>query len=317
MGNGGQVQHGVGAAAEGHIYGFCVVEGCGGHDIPGADILLYQLHNLHTGMLGKPQAGGVGGGDGAVAGQCHTDGLGQAVHGVGGIHAGAGPAGGTGVFLIVTHTVLVQRAGVVGTHCLEHVAEAGASAVLQVAGQHGSAGDENGGDIQAGSGHQQAGHVFVAVGDHDKPVKLVGNGHGLGGVGNQVTGDKGVFHADVPHGNAVTHGDGREDHRGPAGCRDACLDRIGDLVQIHVARDDLIPGAHHADNRAADLLVGETESIKQAAVRGAFNAFFDEIGLHGKVPFFCDDRMEKSRGLAPNLTESGSEGEQTRSAGRQ
>ena len=28
-------------------------------------------------------------------------------------------------------------------------------------------------------------HQFVAVGDHDQTVELVGHGHGLGGIGNQ------------------------------------------------------------------------------------------------------------------------------------
>ena len=94
-------------------------------------------------MLGQPQAGGPHGGDGAVAPQPHADGLGEAVHGVGGVHAGAGAAGGAGVVFILLQAGLVQLAGVVGAHRLEHVAQAGAAAVIHSARHHGAAGDED------------------------------------------------------------------------------------------------------------------------------------------------------------------------------
>ena len=154
VGDGGQVEHGVGGAAQGHVHRLGVVEGGGGHDVPGLDVPLDQLHDLHARVLGQPQAGRPHGGDGAVAPQAHADGLGEAVHGVGGVHAGAGAAGGAGVVLIVLHAGLVQLARLVGAHRLEHVAQAGAAAVLQPAGQHGAAGDEDRGNVYPGGGHE-------------------------------------------------------------------------------------------------------------------------------------------------------------------
>ena len=53
VGDGGQVEHGVCGAAQGHVHRLGVVEGGGGHDVPGADVFCHQLHDLHTGMLGQ------------------------------------------------------------------------------------------------------------------------------------------------------------------------------------------------------------------------------------------------------------------------
>ena len=112
----------------------------------------------------------------------------------------------------------------------------------------------------------------------------MGHGHGLGGVGDQVPGDQGVLHADVAHGDAVAHGDGGELHRGAAGGPDAGLHRLGDLVQVHVAGDDLVVGAHHADEGPLQLLLGVAQGIEQGAVGGALNplgCIFADL-LHNK-----------------------------------
>ena len=39
MGDGGQMEHGVGGAAQRHVHGLGVVEGGGGHDVTGLDVL--------------------------------------------------------------------------------------------------------------------------------------------------------------------------------------------------------------------------------------------------------------------------------------
>ena len=67
--DGGEVQHRVRGTAEGHIALHGVMDGGLGDDVLDADALLQKLHDLHAGMLGKTQALGVHGGDGAVAGK--------------------------------------------------------------------------------------------------------------------------------------------------------------------------------------------------------------------------------------------------------
>lgn len=157
------------------------------------------------------------------------------------------------------------------------MAQTGAAAVVEMARQHGTAGAEDGGDIQPRGRHEQAGDVFVAVGDHDQTVELVGHDHGLRGVGDQVPGHQGVLHSHVAHGDAVTDGDGRE-HDGCSSCRpDAGFDGLHDLVDVHMAGHDLVIGADHAHQRALDLLLRQAQGIQQAAVGGPLHPFCDMI----------------------------------------
>ena len=284
VGDGREMEHGVGGAAQGHIHDLCIVEGGLGHNVTGPNVLFQQLHHLHTCLLGQPDAGGVGGGNGAVAPETHADGFRQAVHGVCGIHTGTGAAGGAAVHDILLHALFVQRPGMVSAYCLEHIAQAGAPSVVQVTGQHGAAGDKNGRDVDTGGGHQEAGDILVAVGDHDQRVKLVGNGHALGGVGNQVTGDQRIPHADMAHGNTVTDGNGGKFNGRAAGHTNAGLDRLGDLVQIHMSGDDLVMGTDNTHQRAVRLLLGIAQSGKQGAVGGPLHALGHVIRTHGIVP---------------------------------
>ena len=108
LGHGENVQHGVGGTAHGHIHGHGVLEGfLGGngarqHGIVGIVVVLVgDLDDLLSGALEQVLAVGVGGEDGTVAGQGQADGLGQAVHRVGGEHAGAGATGRTDGLLVV------------------------------------------------------------------------------------------------------------------------------------------------------------------------------------------------------------------------
>ena len=53
-----------------------------------------------------------------------------------------------------------------------------------------------GGDVHPGGGHEQSGHVLVAVGGSiTRPSNWWAIANGLGGVGDQIPGDQGVLHA--------------------------------------------------------------------------------------------------------------------------
>ena len=114
----------------------------------------------------------------------------------------------------------------------------------------------------------------------------MGKRHGLGGVGDEVARDERVLHADMTHGDAVAHGDGGEDDGGAAGHGDAHLDGVDDLVEIHVAGNDLVVRAHDAHERAGDLLVGEAQRVVQRAMRPVHGAELDGIRLdvHRREP---------------------------------
>ena len=253
IGDGGQVEHGVGGAAQGHVSSQGVADGGGGHDVPGPDVAAHQFHNLHTGVLGKLNSRGVHRRDGAVALQTHAKNLRQAVHGVGGVHTGAGAAGGAGVLFAVGEPLLVNFSSGVSADSLEHTGKAGFFAVYPAC-QHGAAADENGGNVYTGGSHEQTRHVLVAVGHHDHAVKAVGFQHGFGGVGDQVTGDQRILHTFMAHGDAVTDGDGGENDGGAAGHGNAQLHGIHDFIEVHVTGDDLIVGADHGNQGALLLL---------------------------------------------------------------
>src|SRR5690554_6762015 len=99
VGNGQEVQHGIGASAHGNIEGHGVHKGRLGGDVAGqyrgVAVLIVpvgQFYNLVGGVFEELSAVDVGGYNGAVARQGQTQRLVEAVHGVGGKHARAGAA---------------------------------------------------------------------------------------------------------------------------------------------------------------------------------------------------------------------------------
>ena len=282
--DGQQVQHGVGGAAQRHIAGKSVADGALVDDLACGDALAHHFHDGHTGVLCQLQTLGVDGRNGAVAGQCDADGLAQAVHAVGGVHAGAAAAAGAAVAGAVFQLILGDHTGLVGTHSLEHLGKADLFAAVGT-GQHGAAGADHSGHIHAHRCHHHAGHDLIAVGHQHQTVQLVGHEHGLHAVADQLTGCKAVLHAHMAHGDAVAHANGR-DQDGRAACHlNAGLDGIGDLVQIHMAWHDLAVGAHHADQRALQLFLGVTQCIEQASVRGALRTLGHIVASHFKSSF--------------------------------
>ena len=289
--DGQQVQHGVGGAAQRHVAGQCVADGALVDDLAGGDALLHHVHDGHTGVLGQLQALGVHSGNGAVAGQCDADGLAQAVHAVGGVHAGAGTAGRAAVAGAIFQLGVIDHAGLVSADGFKHFGKADFIAAI-TASQHGAAGTDNGGHIHAHSGHDHAGNDLIAVGHQNQAVQLVGHKHGLHTVADQLAGGEGVLHADMAHGNAIANTDGRNQHRGAARHADTCLDGIGQLIQVHMAGNDLTVSRNHADQRAFQLFRGIAQGIEQAAVWGALRAFFNVITSH----IFLSFAAEKGHG---------------------
>ena len=279
MSNCRQMQHGIGGASQRHIHSQSVHKSVLGHDVAGTDIFFNKFHNLHAGVLGKADTGGVDGGDCAVALKAHADGLGQAVHGVCSVHAGAGTAGGTDLLLIFAELLFCHGACGDGADCFKNRGKTALSAV-DAAGHHGTAGDKDSGNVDPCCCHQQSGDVFVAVGDHDEAVKAVGLCHALGGIRDQVTGDQRILHSDMAHGDTVADCD-RGEHDGHTACHgDTHLDSLGDLVQVHVAGNDLIIGTDDTDHGTSSLFLCVAESIEQTPVGSCGDTFFDRITLH-------------------------------------
>src|SRR5699024_9196764 len=136
----------------------------------------------------------------------------------------------------------------------EHAGETGLLS-LYPASHHGAAADKDRWNVDPCGYHQKSRHVLVTVGHHDQSVELVGHGHGLCGVRDQVSCHQGVLHADMSHGNAVTDGNGRE-HDGRSACHgNSHFYSLDDLVQVHVTRHDLIVGSDDTDQRSVQFLL--------------------------------------------------------------
>ena len=295
--DGQQVQDGVGRAANGHLAGQRIAERLGRQDIARLDILFEQLHDLHAGMLGQVDAGGVHGGDSAVAGQGHADGLGQAVHGVCRVHARTRAAARARAALALLELLLGHKAGLVRADRLKGFGQRDLLAV-KVAGQHGAARNQDRWDVQAGRRHEHTGHDLVAVRNEHQGVELMGLRQGLDRVRNELAGRQRILHANMAHRDAVAHANGRHDDRGAARHGDAGLDSRRDLVQVDVARDDLGVGRDDADDRALHLLIGQTAGAQQRTVWHARRARGDIVASLRQRGFLLYDRINRKRGRA-------------------
>ena len=200
-GDGGQVNGGVGRAADGAVDDDGVAEGGGRHDLGRGDVLLHQFHDLPTGIAGVLQQVPHGGGHQSRAGQGQAQGLGHALHGGGGAQEGAGADGGAAGELVIPDLLLcdgvlalLAQGDVAGHQRGGHVG----------AGPHGAAGHEDGGDIHPGSCFQVGGDGFVAAGGQDDAVPGHCGGVDLHHVGDGLPGGQDHVHAVMALGAAVT-----------------------------------------------------------------------------------------------------------------
>ncbi len=250
---------------------------------PRPDIVLPQFHHLHACHLGQAQTLRIDGRNGSVALQAHAEHLGKAVHAVCRIHARAGTAGRTDLFLIFTDIRLCHGAGSVFSHRLKHAGEASLSS-FQMACEHRASADKDGRDVQSGRCHQKAGNILVAVGDHDKRVELMRHGHGFRGVRDQVPGHKRVFHSLMAHGDSVTDRDRRKFPRYTACHGDSEFHCFRDLIKVHMSRNNFIIGVHNSHQRPFHFLFGQTQRAEQRTVRCFLHAVFYCITSHSLSP---------------------------------
>ena len=184
----------------------------------------------------------MGGQDRAVARQGQAEGLVEAVHRVGGEHAGTGTAGRAGAALDPFDFSVVDI--LVGGH--DHGVDQIVALVAVDAGLHRPAGDEDGRDVEAHRGHQHARGDLVAVADADHRVDRVGVAHVFDAVGDQFARRQRVEHAGVAHGDAVVDGDGIELGGEAALVGDDLFQLLADVMEMHMAGDKLGEGVDDA-----------------------------------------------------------------------
>ena len=199
-GDGGQMDGGVGGAADGAVDDDGVLERRGGHDLAGGDVLLHQLHDLPAGIAGVLDDVPHGGGSQSRAGQRHAQSLGDALHGGCGAQEGARAHRGAAGQLIIPHFLrgdgvlaLLTQGDVAGHQGRGHVG----------AGPHGAAGHEDGGDVHPGRSLQVGGNGLVAAGHQDHAVPGHCGGVNFHHVGQRFTGSQHHVHAVMALGAAV------------------------------------------------------------------------------------------------------------------
>ena len=279
MRDGGQMEHGIRGTSKSHVHGEGVHERILRHNVTRTDILLKELHDLHSRLLGKTDPVRIDRGDRSVSLKAHSQGLRQAVHAVGRIHAAAAAAGRTDLALILFELLLCDPVSGKFTDRLKHRTQ-GTLLSVDVSGKHGAPGDEDRRDVQPGRGHQKTGYVLVAVRNHDKSVKLMRFRHTLGGIRDQIARDQGILHSLMSHCDSIADSDRRENPRNAAGHRDAHPDSVDNLVKVHMAGDNLIVGAHDSDQRPLHLFLRQPQGIEQRSVRGLLQACLNLITFH-------------------------------------
>ena len=186
MRGGQQMQHRVGRAAHGDVERHGVLERLEAGDRArqhGGVVLLViaprQVDDEMAGLDEQALAVGVRGQHRAVARQRQAERLGQAVHRIGGEHAGARAAGRAGRALDDRTSSSLTVSSAAATMASTRSTRLHLAAQHDLAGLHRPARDEHGRDVEPQRRHQHAGGDLVAIGDADQRVGAMGVDHVL------------------------------------------------------------------------------------------------------------------------------------------
>ena len=273
------MQHAVGGAAQCHIRSQRIFKCICGHNVTWTDVFPVQIHNRHTCFFCQLDSFGINSRNGTVALESHAEYFGQAVHGVCGIHTGAGTTGRTCFIFKFFDIFQCEFTSRVGTNCFKHAGKAG-FLPLDMASQHRAAADKYGRYVDSGSCHQQARNVLVAVWNHNQCIEMMRQCHTFGGIGNQVSGYEGVFHADMSHCNAVADCNCREDNRCAACHSNAHLDCFYDFINVHVTGNNFVVGRNDSNERTFHFFFGHSQGIKKRALRCLIDTITIKITTH-------------------------------------
>ena len=105
-------------------------------------------------------------------------------------------------------------------------------------------------------------------------------------VGDDVTARQGVQHARVTHGNAVINSHRVELTWDAAGFLDSLGDQSSDLVQVHVAGQELVEGIGNGDNRLAEILTVHTRGTVEGASAREYSSIHQFCRSHFHV-LYC------------------------------
>jgi hypothetical protein len=269
-----QVQDGVRGARDGHHHGDRVLERLLREDLPRPEVHLEHLGRRDAAFACRDLPPVVDGGRAGRARQRHAERLAHGGHRVRRVHPGARPRRRARGALDRVQIRVAHRALRVRADRLEHVLDRDVPTVVG-AGQDRAAVQVDAREVHARHRHQHAGLRLVAAGDADERVQALRMHHEFHRVGDQVARHQRRLHALVSHRDAVGDRDRRELDRHRVALPDALLREGGELVEVVVARRDLVPARGHGHLRLAEVVLGESDRAQHRARRRALGPVGD------------------------------------------
>ena len=189
------VQHSIGRTAHRNIQRHSVLERLLGRNGAGQNrlvillvVALSQLNDAAASIQEQFLASNLSSQGGAVTGQCQTNRLIQAVHGVRGKHTRARTAGRARILLNLSKSLIADAIVNSHHHGVNQVEAVLNNTLNALAGLHGATGHKDSGDVQAHSRQKHTGGDLVTVRDADQRVSTVRVDHVLHRVSNQIAG---------------------------------------------------------------------------------------------------------------------------------
>lgn len=266
VGDGDQVEDGIGRATGDVDDDHGVLEGLASQDVRRPNVLLEQPLD---GLTGRQAFEVLGLGLGRVrrgAGQRHTHDLDGGRHGVGRVHTATGTTAGAGVADDVKALVLGDLAGQELSVRLEGRNDIDVCVVLSpgAAGLDGTAVHHQTGAVDTTHGHQHTGHVLVATGDTDVRVVPLATHDGFDGIGDQITALQRVSHSLGTHTDGVADTNGVELEADQTGLLHTFTHPVAEIQQVHVTGVAVVPDRRNTDLRLVHILLCEACSVQHS-----------------------------------------------------
>lgn len=266
VGDGEQVENGVGRATSDVHDHHGVLEGSAGQDVRGTDVLLEQLLDCLTGGQALKLLGLGLGRVGGRSGESHTHDLDGGGHGVSSVHTTASTTSGASVADDIEALSLVDLAGQELSVCLERRDDVDVRVVLsgRATRSDRTTVHHQTGTVHSSHGHQDTRHVLVTTGDADVGIVPLTTHDGLDRVRNQITALQGEAHSGGTHTDGVTDTDGVELHADETGALDTLLHLVVEIEQVHVAWVTAIPDGGDADLGLVHILLLQASGVKHS-----------------------------------------------------
>ena len=248
-----KMQGGIGRSAQRQHYPDGILQAFSGQHGAGRDSLADEIHDPAPARPTQFLAGRVERGQGGTARQAESQRFGHAGHRAGSTHEVAGTRPGTGTGFNGIELLCGNPACLEFSHPLLDITRHDFPPA-DPAGSHWATGDEQGRQVQPGSGHQHARHDLVTITQHHQAVELVRPYHQFDRGCDDVTQGQDIVHA-PPLGDPVAGCHGVKFSGRPTGFTDPLFDPLRQGPQMEMAGIDFVPGIDNADQGLAKVVV--------------------------------------------------------------